>query len=138
MLCGGYFLTTISMALIKWKPLGDLDWFFDESFPAPASSSFGWDLAVDLYEKGGDIIAEMNLPGIDPEKLDVSVEGDLLYISGSREESQEKKERRYHSKEIRRGSFERTVRLPALVQKDKVTAEYKNGMLRVTLPKTEV
>lgn len=120
------------MQLIKWEPFGEIDRFF-EDFPSPPK--LGWDLAVDVYEKDNNIIAEMNLPGIDPNNIDVSVEDDHLRISGSREESKEEKKKHYFSKEIRRGSFERIVRLPGDVQKNKVSAEYKNGELRITLPK---
>ncbi len=120
------------MQLIKWEPFGEIDRFFED---LPALPKLGWDLAVDVYEKDSNIIAEMNLPGIDPNNIDVSVEDDHLRISGSREESKEEKKKHYFSKEIRRGSFERIVRLPSAVQKNKVSAEYKNGELRITLPK---
>lgn len=122
------------MALIKWEPFGEIDRFF-EDLPSAVFPKMGWDLAVDIYEKDGNLMAEMNLPGVDPDKIDVSVEGNHLRISGSREESKEEKQKQYYSKEIRRGSFERLVRLPTEVQKDKVSAEYKNGELLVMMPK---
>lgn len=121
------------MSLIKWEPLMDIDNVFD-SFPALAK--FGTDLAVDVYEKDNNIIAEMNLPGIDPEEINVSVENNYLRISGSREESKEDKKKHYYSKEIKRGSFERMVRLPSKVEEEGATAEFKNGELKITLPKT--
>lgn len=127
----GNLVTT--MALIKWEPFsGDIDRFFEDfpTFPKP-----NFDLAVDVYEKGNDVIAEMNLPGIDPDKINISVEDNYLRISGSREESKEEKKKHYYSKEIRRGSFERIVRLPDAVQKNKVKAECRNGELVITLPK---
>lgn len=122
------------MALIKWEPFNEIDRFF-ENFPPLAK--VGWDLAVDVYEKDNTLVAEMNLPGIDPEKISISVEDGYLRVAGSREESKEEKKKHFYSKEIRRGSFERVVRLPSVVQKDKVTAEYKNGALRITLPKAK-
>lgn len=122
------------MALIKWEPFGEIDRFF-EDLPSAVFPKMGWDLAVDIYEKDGNLMAEMNLPGVNPDKIDVSVEGNHLRISGSREESKEEKQKQYYSKEIRRGSFERLVRLPAEVQKDQVKAEYKNGELLVMMPK---
>lgn len=121
------------MSLIKWEPFMDVDNLF-ESFPAV--SKLGGDLAVDVYEKDNNLVAEMSLPGIDRHNIKVSVEDNYLHISGSREESKEEKKKHYYSKEIRRGSFERVVRLPSAVQKDKVSAEFKNGELTVTLPKT--
>jgi len=112
----------------------EIDNVFDS---LPTLTKFGVDLAVDVYEKDENIIAEMNLPGIDPDKIDVSVENNYLRISGSREESKEEKKKHYYSKEIKRGSFERMVRLPNKVEEDKVSAEFKNGELVVTLPKAE-
>lgn len=108
--------------------------FFDNF---PLVSKLGGDLAVDIYEKDNNIIAEMNLPGINPDNIEVSVEDNYLKISGSREESKEEKKKHYYSKEIRRGSFERVVRLPSSVQRDKVLAEFKNGELTITLPKSK-
>lgn len=122
------------MAIIKWQPFDELDRFIDE-FPRITLPKMGWDLAVDVYEKNNTIIAQMNLPGIDSKNINVSVEGEYLHISGSREESEEEEKKQYYRKEIRRGSFERTVLLPHAVQKDKVTAEFKNGEITVTLPK---
>jgi HSP20 family protein len=124
------------MAIVKWEPFGELDRFFDE-FPATGGLGHLGDMAVDLYEDGNNIIAEMNLPGIEAEQVDVTVEGNYLRICGKREEEKEKKTKQFYSKEIRRGSFERALRLPTPVQEGKVTAEYKDGVLRVTLPKLE-
>lgn len=123
------------MALIKWEPFGDLDRFFNE-LGGQSLSRLGGDLAIDLYEEGGNIVAEMTLPGVDPEKIDVAVEDNFLRISGGREEEKEQKDKHYYSKEIRRGSFERVVRLPDAVDRNKVKAQYEQGVLRVMLPKT--
>ena len=121
--------------LMRWKPFGEK--FFDLDFPTNTLTKFGWDLAVDVYEKEGNVIAEMSLPGIDPEKVDITVEDDYLKVSGSREEKKETEEKDYYSKEIRRGAFERTVRLPHVVKKEKAEAEYKDGVLKIVLPKDE-
>ncbi|MBI3308568.1 MAG: Hsp20/alpha crystallin family protein [Candidatus Melainabacteria bacterium] len=129
------------MALLKWKPLGDIERIFDEDFPSfsfPSLPKIGWDLAVDMYEENSNYIAEMNLPGIDPDKVEVSVEDDHLKISGTREEEKETEKKNYYCKEIRRGSFERVVNLPASVKKDKVEARYADGVLRVILPKETI
>lgn len=122
------------MAIIKWEPFNDLDRFFGD-FPSMNLPKISFDLAVDLYEEKGNVVAKMNLPGIDPEKIDVRVEGGYLHVSGSREEEKEEKDKHYYRQEIRRGSFERAVRLPEGVQRDNVTAEYESGVLKVTLPK---
>lgn len=123
------------MSIVRWRPLKDIERLFDEEFPVLSLQKIGWDLAVDVYEKEENVIAEMNLPGIDPDKIEISIENDFLRISGSRDEQKETKEKNYYSKEIKRGGFERTIELPAPVKKDKTEAIYENGVLKVILPK---
>lgn len=122
------------MAIIKWEPFGDINRFFDE-FPVPSFKDIGNDLAVDVYEEGDNVIAKMNVPGVDPEKINVSVEDNTLRVSGAHEEEKEEKQKHYYHKEIRKGSFERVISLPQAVEKDKVSADYENGILMITLPK---
>ena len=128
------------MAIIRWEPLRDIDRFFEDddfwSLPRTMSRvNQSWDLAVDVYEDANVVVAEMNLPGIDPDKLDISVEDGYLRVSGSREEDKEIKKRGYYSKQIMRGSFERTVRLPYEVDSNKAKAGYDKGVLKVEIPK---
>jgi HSP20 family protein len=127
------------MSLIKWEPFDDLDRVFSDiaSLPELKMSPMGFDLAVDVYEDGNTLIAEVNLPGLDGSNIAVEVEDTLLRLSGKREEVQEKKEKNHYSKEIRRGTFERLIPLPALIQQEKVTAEYKHGVLKVVMPLKE-
>lgn len=122
------------MAIIKWEPFTEAEQFF-EDFPMTSFKKIGTDLAVDVYEEEGNIVAKMNVPGVDPEKIIVTVEDNMLRVSGAHEEEKEEKKKHYYHKEIRKGSFERVVSLPQSVLKDKVSAEYKNGTLFVTLPK---
>lgn len=129
------------MAIIKWEPFGEIDRFFND-FPAQNFVKFGRDMAVDLYEEGENLIAEMSVPGVDPEKIDISIEGNYLRITGTREEEKDlpaqagEKGKQFYSKEISRGSFERTLRLPLAVDEGKVEAEHKDGVLKITMPKT--
>ncbi|MBI2551161.1 Hsp20/alpha crystallin family protein [Candidatus Uhrbacteria bacterium] len=123
------------MSLIRWEPFRELDRLFDEDWSTMPLSKIGTDLAVDLYEEGDKVVAKMQLPGVDPKKIDVSVEDQYLKVFGAREEEKEEKKKDYYSKEIRRGSFERLVRLPKPVVADKVSADYKDGVLIVTMPK---
>lgn len=119
--------------LIQWKPFGEIDRFFEDrllqGFP-----KLGFDLAVDVFEEKGNVIAKMNLPGITQEELDVMVEDDVLTITGRREEEKEVDKKNYYSKEIKRGSFSRSVALPRVVDGSKASAEYKDGFLVVTMP----
>lgn len=127
------------MSIVRWNPLGELDRFFDDDFfRFPALKSQGWgDLAVDVYEDGKNIVAEMNLPGFNPDSIDVEIDNDVLKISGNREEKKEDKNKGYYYKEIQRGSFERSVRLPQKVASEKASANYKDGVLKVVIPKAK-
>ncbi|MBN1916041.1 Hsp20/alpha crystallin family protein [Candidatus Dojkabacteria bacterium] len=125
------------MAIIKWEPFREMERFFDDDFGMFKMPALGWDMAVDVFEKDGKVVAEMSLPGVDPDNVNIEVEDGHLRISGSREEEKETKDKNYYSKEIKRGSFERIVRLPSAVQADKAEAEYEKGVLRVSLPKKE-
>lgn len=127
------------MSIIRWEPFREMERFFEDDLSLIPSklSRVGWDLAVDLYEEKDNFIAEMNLPGVDPDKIEITIEGDHLRITGERLEEMETREKNYYSKEIRRGSFERTVRLPGHVKAEGTEAEYEAGVLKVTLPKLE-
>ena len=123
--------------LIRWEPFAEIERFLGEEFPRAAPLRISWDLAVDLYEEGNNVIEEMNLPGIDPEKIDITVEGEYLRVAGKREEEKEIKKRDYYSREIKKGAFERLVRLPEAVRGGEARAEYRGGVLTVTIPKKE-
>lgn len=125
------------MPITKWEPFSELDRFFDERPYISLFPKLGWDLAIDLYEESGTIIAKMNLPGVKSEELDITIDEDVLSISGSREEEQETDKKDYYSKEIRRGSFSRSVTLPKSVNATKTEAEYTDGILKITMPIVE-
>lgn len=120
------------MAIIRWNQFQDINKFFDE---LSALSSNGRDLAADVYEENGNVIVEMHVAGINPDKVDINVEGDNLRVTGSREEEYETEDRNYYRKEIHHGSFERLIRLPAPVLAEQTRAEIDNGVLKITLPK---
>jgi HSP20 family protein len=124
------------MAIVKWEPFGEIDRFFDD-FSLSGFSNLGKDMAIDLYEDGDLIVAEMSAPGIDPDNIDITVENGYMRISGVREDVKEEKDKQFYSKEIRRGSFERVVNLPERVDENAVEAEYKDGILKVKMPKLE-
>lgn len=128
------------MSLMRWEPFQDIEKFFEKDFPfmpmVPAPK-LGWDMAVDLYEHKGNLIAEMNLPGIDPEKVEVTFQNDTLKIVGKREDEKEIKDKTFFFKEIRRGEFERIVTLPEKVKSEKMEAHYHNGVLKIMMPLVE-
>ncbi len=127
------------MAIIKWEPFHDVSRFFEDDdlwgLPKSFRSSQSWDLSVDVYEEGNNVVAQMNLPGVDPDKLDIAIDDGYLRVTGSRDEDKEVKKRGYYSKQIMRGSFERTVRLPYDVDSNKANADYDKGVLTVLIPK---
>ncbi|MDD2732158.1 MAG: Hsp20/alpha crystallin family protein [Candidatus Pacebacteria bacterium] len=124
------------MSLIPWRPFDDFDRFFsDEDWFLPVLPKFQQGPVMDVYETDKDVIAEVNLPGVDPEKIDVSVKNGALRISGASEEKTEEKKKGYWRKEIRKGSFERAVRLPAEVKEDGIDATYEKGVLKIVMPK---
>ena len=93
--------------------------------------------SIDISESEGALEARVDLPGVKPEKIDIQLSGNLLTISGERKEEEEKKGKTYHRVERRSGSFSRCVSLPCAVQEDEVVAEYSDGVLIITLPKTD-
>ncbi len=127
------------MPIIPWRPFGDLDKFFEENWFLPTFPSIRIpEPAMDIYETDKEVIAEVNLPGIDPEKIDVSVKNQVLTVSGKSEEKKEEKEKGYWRREIRKGLFERMIRLPVPIKEDKVEANYEKGILKIVMPKAEI
>lgn len=96
-----------------------------------------WLPSLDLSETKNDIVVKAELPGIDTKDIDISLTNDVLSIKGEKKQEKEEKEEDYHFVERSYGSFTRSIRLPRDVQSDKISASYKNGVLKITLPKSE-
>ena len=111
----------------------ELDRLFERFFGVES----GFVPAIDIAETDSDIIVQAEIPGIEPEDLDISLNGRLLTIKGEKKVKFEEKKESYHKIECRYGSFNRTVELPADVDPEKAEATYKNGILRIVLPKVE-
>lgn len=93
--------------------------------------------ALDLSETEASVEVKMDVPGFKPEEIEIQVRGNLLTISGKTKEEKEEKGREYHRIERHQGEFSRSVTLPCDVVGAKAKAEYKNGVLTLTMPKTE-
>ncbi len=117
----------------RWSPFQDIDRFFEEDM----WPSTGFMPAMDVRQDKDNVIVEMSLPGIEADKVDINVENDVLTVSGRRQEKKEVKREDYYRKEIREGSFSRSVVLPMHVKGDKATAMYEKGMLKIMIPKAE-
>lgn len=123
------------MPLINWTPFDDMEKLFDDFKVASHGASFV--PAIDVYQKGDSVMVESSITGIDPEKIDISIENDVLTIKGQAEKKSEVDEKNYYRKEIRSGNFFRSVNLPCAVKGDKASAVYEDGILKISVPKAE-
>jgi len=127
------------MSLIKWTPFfsefDDMDKAMESMLPTIRGNQFGFTQAVDMYEDKDNIIIETQLAGIDPEKVNISIENNILCIKGESEKKREIDDKNYYRKEIRRGSFYRSIALPTKVNGDLAKAVDEEGILKITVPK---
>jgi HSP20 family protein len=96
-----------------------------------------WAPAVDVMETDEEFQIRAELPGVEKKDVKLSVENGVLLISGHREQEKEEKGKRYHKIERAYGNFARSFTVPEAVDAEKVSAEFKNGLLTVRLPKSE-
>ncbi len=138
--------------LTVWKPFRELvpfsfdqmtremdrlwDSFFEER-PGRRVEEREWLPSLDVSETKNDIVVKAEVPGMDPKDIDISLSNGVLTIKGEKKQEREEKEEDYHLIERSYGTFARSIQLPVEVQSNKVNASYKNGILKVTLPKSE-
>ena len=135
------------MSLIKWspfflEPFDDADALWNDMRQALAplqkmtpASGGGLVPPVDIYEDGDAFVVEASMPGIDSDKIELSISQGTLLIKAASERKTEVDEKNYYRKEVRHGLVFRKVPLPAPVQEDRADARYDNGVLKVRLPK---
>ena len=135
--------------LTRWEPVREMmtlreamDRLFDDAFTRPFSltreGGSTWSSpAIDMYQTDNEVVVKAALPGFKPEEVQINVTGDILTIKGEVKHEEEKKDRSWHIREQRWGSFERSVRLPTGVISDRAKADFQNGILTITLPKSE-
>ena len=116
------------MSLIPWSP-------FLDTFDNLENSISNFRPAIDIYEEDKSVIVEATLAGIKPEEVNINIKNDILIFEGKREISSEVDEKNYYRKEVRSGSFHRSIALPVSVQGNKAEASFKNGLLIINLPK---
>ena len=134
-------------SLIKWEPFGDLvslrdamDRLFEESFvrmrglPTPFGAEA---LAVDMYETADSVVVKTGVPGVKPEDIDITITGDMLTIKGETKTEEKVEKENYIRQERRYGSFQRSIRLPGSLLADEAAATFEDGVLTLTIPKTE-
>jgi HSP20 family protein len=122
------------MTRYGWEPIDRLAEQFFRGWPTPwAGPGRHWDL--DVQERDNDMVVRAEAPGFEPGDFDIQVRGDQLVLRANHRAEHEEKDRGYY--EWSRQEFYRTVPLPAATDPNKVEARYRNGVLTVTLPKTE-
>jgi len=96
-----------------------------------------WLPSLDVAETKNEVVVKAEVPGMDPKDIDISLSDGVLTIKGEKRQEKEEKEADYHLVERSYGSFIRSVQLPKEVKSDKISASYKDGILKISLPKSE-
>jgi HSP20 family protein len=134
--------------LIPWRPFRELEEMerrFDDMLSWPLlpavwrripTMEMGWAPAIDVFEKEDKFVVKAELPGMKEEDIDISVVGDTLTIKGERKAESEVEEEDYYYCERSYGSFSRSIDIPSNVDAQKIEANYNDGVLEVSLPKT--
>jgi HSP20 family protein len=117
----------------------DIDDLFDGFFRGLDKPFFGYKgwPAIDVTDNDSAVVVRAEIPGCKAEDINVSVYENTLTISGEKKETKQEKEKGYYHQESTYGSFRREINLPTDVDSDKIEADYKDGVLSVTLPKAE-
>ncbi len=139
------------MSIVKWSPLKELeemrkemDRLFEEFFTTiprrrrwikPETGVIVPN--IDLYDRKGEIVLKVDLPGVKKEDIDLSITKDTITLKGEIKRDEDVKEEDYYANERSCGSFTRTISLPMEVDSENAKASYKNGVLEVILPKKE-
>jgi HSP20 family protein len=134
-------------ALTAWRPIQELD-EIERHFEDLFSQSFQpiwrrmpvkdgeWMPAIDIFEKNDKFIVKAELPGMKQEDIDVSLNGNYLIVKGKKSTESEVKEQDYYRSERSYGSFYRSIPLPSTVDEKKIEANYEDGVLEISIPKT--
>ena len=137
------------MAIIRWTPFRELSTvqermnkLFEDVMKSPYRPEEGfapaaWAPAVDIYETDKEIVLKAELPEMQEKDIDIKIEDNVLSITGERSMEKEVKEENYHRIERAYGSFNRSFTLPRTVDREGIKAAYKDGVLKVTIPKKD-
>jgi HSP20 family protein len=139
----------MSKEVVRWEPFNEMvslrdavGRLFEDSFIRPGAWPLPFDdgsfsVPADVIETKDNVLVKMSVAGIKPEDIDISVVGDTLTIKGETKSEENFEGANYLRKERRFGSFQRTFSLPTAVAADNAAAEFENGVLTLTLPKSE-
>lgn len=127
--------------LSPWHDMADMQnrirHLFAEPFPGVRmfAEPVGWSPAVDVTESDGNLVVKAEVPGMEKDDVEIDLQDNVLTLRGEKKQEQERTEGEMHVWERSYGSFQRAFTLPCRVDEDKVTAEVKNGLLTITLPR---
>jgi len=137
-------------ALTPWRPMRELatirqrmddmfdrltgEFFGPSWWKQPRREAEAWAPAIECQVANGNLVVKADLPGIDPKEVTISAVGNQLTIEGERKRDTKGEEKEYFYDEMPYGKFSRTLTLPEGVDADKVKADYKNGVLEITVP----
>lgn len=127
--------------LVKWNPFGSMltdEAFLDDFFRTDLPARFnGFEPKIDIRETDKSYVIEAELPGLEKDDFKLTVEDGVLTLEGEKKMEHEEKNENYYRAERSYGSFKRSFRLSEEIDSKNIDAKYKNGILSVTLPKTE-
>jgi len=113
------------------------DFFMPSPYFRSESTAWNWNPSVDIYNEDDSIVLKAELPGIDKDNINIDVKDRVLTLKGERSSDNEVKEDSYYRREMSFGKFERRFSLPDHVDPDDIKADYKDGILRIEIPKPE-
>jgi HSP20 family protein len=134
------------MPVSRWDPFRDLsvlqermNRLFEDAGRGyrgdEAAATTTWSPAVDIYETENEIMVKAELPGIDRKDIVLNLENNVLTLKGERKFEKETRQENYHRIERSYGAFSRAFSIPAIVDEEKIRADYKDGILTIGLPK---
>ncbi len=131
--------------LVRWDPFSDLrttmDRLFDDGLSRPwrllQDNDYEGSFPIEVSEKDDALEVKASLSGVQPDEVDITVANDVLTIKAEHRDQTEEQKKEYYRREIRYGSMHRSLNPPVSVDADKAQARFENGLLHLTLPKTE-
>ncbi len=130
------------MVLIRWQPFQEVETLhrqmnqmFNELMASERQSATSWQPAIELQDTEDNLVLRLEIPGVDGKDIDIHVTREAVAISGEHRFEKETQEKGFFRSEFRYGNFQRVVPLPVPIQNDQVKADFKNGVLTLTMPK---
>ncbi len=132
------------MRLVRWQPFSEMeslrhqmDRMFDELTGTNRQSATNWKPAIEIQDREDSLVLRAEIPGVEAKDLDIQVAREAVAISGEHRYENKAQEQGFFRTELRYGSFQRTIPLPVAVENNQVQAEFKDGILKLTLPKAQ-